>query len=130
MSWSFRIYSGMLVALTITLSLRPYLIGIPDTAIQSISISDEENPNENEYSIEIRKLSRDSLNTSDARTFTAKQECLFIDGCLGFRLCNSFTVVDVGHHTGGNEFCMEMIDPRANASTMALINPMVVVESA
>lgn len=112
----------MLVASTITLSLRPYLIGIPDTAIQSISIGDEENPNENEYSIEIRKLSCDSLNTSDARTFTAKQECLFIDGCLGFRLCTSF---DVGHHTGGI-----MIDPGANTSTTALVNPMVVVESA
>jgi len=92
------------VASTITLSSRPYLIGIPDTAIQSISIGDKENPNENEYSIEIRKLSRDGLNPSDARTFAAKQECLFIDGCLGFRLCTSFTIVDVGHHTGGNEF--------------------------
>ena len=92
------------MASTITLSSRPYLIGIPDTAIQSISIGDKENPNENEYSIEIRKLSRDGLNPSDARTFAAKQECLFIDGCLGFRLCTSFTIVDVGHHTGGNEF--------------------------
>jgi hypothetical protein len=95
----------MLTASTITLSLRPYLVGIPDTAIQSISIGDEENPNENEYSIEIRKLSRDRLNTSDARTFTAKQECLFIDGCLGFRLRTNFTAVDVGHHTGGNGIC-------------------------
>ena len=70
----------MLIASTTTLSLRPYLIGIPDATIQSISIGDEENPDENEYSVEVRELSRDSLNTSDARTFSAKQECLFIDG--------------------------------------------------
>jgi hypothetical protein len=107
--------------------LRPYLIGIPDTTIQSISVSNEKNPNENEYSVDIRELSRDSLNTSDAWTFSAKQERLFMDGCLGFRLSSSLVIVDGGHHTGGSEFCKITVDRcRANMLTVALANSMAV----
>ena len=49
-----------------------YLIRVPDTSVQSISVSNQKNPEEYNNAIELRELTRDGLNASDAGTFTAE----------------------------------------------------------